>query len=46
VFKHQTFSIGVENHYDLNRKWKLIGGASFDHSKKNPEKTNPQSILL
>jgi outer membrane cobalamin receptor len=56
-FKHQTFSIGVENHYDLNRKWKLIGGASFDHLKKqsgeakstiNPiigVKFNPQEYL-
>jgi len=34
-FKHQTFSIGVENHYSLNRKWKLVGGVSFDHLKKH-----------
>jgi iron complex outermembrane receptor protein len=34
-FKHQTFSIGVENHYNLNRKWKLVGGVSFDHLKKH-----------
>jgi len=48
-FKHQTFSIGVENHYNLNRKWKLIGGISFDHLKKhsakNKEENRPLDLL-
>lgn len=33
-FEHRTLSIGVENHFCLNQKWKLIGGVSFDRLKK------------
>lgn len=34
-FKHQTISFGVENHFSLNQKWRLIGGVSFDRLKKH-----------
>lgn len=34
-FNHRTFSIGVENHYNLGQKWKLIGGVSFDRLEKH-----------
>lgn len=37
-FEHRTLSIGVENHYSLNQKWKLIGGVSFDRLKKHSGK--------
>lgn len=33
-FSHQTFSLGLENHYRLASRWKLIGGLSFDLLKK------------
>ena len=33
-FEHQTLSIGLENHFSLSPKWKLVGGASFDYLKK------------
>lgn len=33
-FEHQTLSIGLENHFSLNPKWKVIGGVSLDHLKK------------
>ena len=33
-FKHQTVSLGLENHFRLNPKWRLIGGASLDHLRK------------
>ncbi len=34
-FNHQTISVGVENHFSLNQKWRLIGGVSFDRLKKH-----------
>jgi iron complex outermembrane receptor protein len=33
-FKHQTVSLGLESHFRLNPKWRLIAGASLDHLRK------------
>jgi iron complex outermembrane receptor protein len=33
-FKHQTVSLGLENHFRLNSRWRLIAGASLDHLRK------------
>ncbi|MFP4083047.1 MAG: TonB-dependent receptor plug domain-containing protein [Candidatus Aminicenantes bacterium] len=33
-YSHQTFSLGMENHHNLNQNWKLIAGASLDLLKK------------
>jgi iron complex outermembrane receptor protein len=44
-FRHETYSIGVEDHLSLSHKWKLIGGASIDYLKKqdgeNKTRLNP-----
>ena len=40
-----TISLGVEDHFSISRKWKLIGGLSFDYLDKfegeNTSKINP-----
>ena len=33
-FQHQTVSLGLENHFRLNPKWRLIAGASLDYLRK------------
>jgi iron complex outermembrane receptor protein len=33
-FQHQTVSLGLESHFRLNPKLRLIAGASLDHLKK------------
>jgi outer membrane receptor protein involved in Fe transport len=33
-FQHQTISLGLENHFRLNPRWRLIAGASLDHLRK------------
>jgi len=33
-FQHQTVSLGLENHFRLNPKWRLIAGVSLDHLRK------------
>jgi iron complex outermembrane receptor protein len=33
-FKHQTVSLGLESHFRLNSRWRLIAGASLDHLRK------------
>jgi outer membrane cobalamin receptor len=33
-FQHQTVSLGLESHFRLNHKWRLIAGASLDHLRK------------
>jgi iron complex outermembrane receptor protein len=33
-FEHQTLSIGLENHFTLSRKWRLVGGLSVDYLNK------------
>ena len=33
-FQHQTLSLGLESHFRLNPRWRLIAGASLDHLKK------------
>lgn len=44
-FRHQTYSIGIEDHIDISDKWRLIGGASIDYLKKqdgeNKTRLNP-----
>jgi len=46
-FEHKTVSIGIENHFSLNQKWKLVAGASLDYLKKNfrADKTTINPIL-
>lgn len=34
-FGHHTLSVGLENHFRLMPKWKLIGGVSLDYLKKH-----------
>jgi iron complex outermembrane receptor protein len=40
-----TVSLGIEDHFSLSEKWKLIGGLSFDYldkfKGKNTSKVNP-----
>jgi len=33
-FKHQTVSLGLESHFRLNPRWRLIAGVSLDHLQK------------
>jgi iron complex outermembrane receptor protein len=33
-FEHRTISLGVENHFSLSAKWKLVAGASYDYLNK------------
>jgi iron complex outermembrane receptor protein len=33
-YDQSTFSAGLEDHFDLNDRWKLIGGLSLDHIAK------------
>ena len=33
-FEHRTLSIGMENHFSLSPKWKLVAGLSLDHLRK------------
>ena len=33
-YEHRTFSAGLESHFSLSSKWKLVAGASLDHLKK------------
>ncbi len=46
-YEHQTLSVGVENHFSLSSKWKLVGGVSLDHLKKNSgeDKTSLNPIV-
>ncbi len=46
-FEYWTISTGLENHFSLGRKWKLVGGASLDHLKKytGEDKTSLNPIL-
>jgi outer membrane receptor protein involved in Fe transport len=34
-FEHQTLSLGIENHFNLNQRWKLVAGVSLDHLRKD-----------
>jgi iron complex outermembrane receptor protein len=44
-FRHQTYSLGIEDHIDISDKWRLISGASIDYLKKqdgqNKNRLNP-----
>jgi iron complex outermembrane receptor protein len=44
-FRHQTYSLGVEDHIEISERWKVIGGASIDYLKKqdgeNKTRLNP-----
>jgi iron complex outermembrane receptor protein len=33
-FQHQTVSLGVENQFRLNHRWRIVAGASLDYLKK------------
>jgi outer membrane cobalamin receptor len=33
-FQHQTVSLGLESHFRLNPKWRLVAGASLDYLQK------------
>ncbi len=33
-YEHRTFSAGMESHFGLSPKWKLVAGASLDHLRK------------
>jgi iron complex outermembrane receptor protein len=34
-FEHQTASLGLESHFRLDPKWRLVAGASLDHLRKH-----------
>jgi iron complex outermembrane receptor protein len=46
-YEHRTFSAGLENHFTLSQKWKLVGGVSLDNLKKYPgeNKTSVNPIV-
>jgi len=46
-YEHRTFSAGLENHFTLSPKWKLVGGVSLDHLRKHPgiDKTSVNPIV-